>query len=140
MFLFLGRTSAFHSIFFVLYFVLQRYKIFYRFARVLPKKSTFLQKSRSTSYFWLTSIILCFHFYKNLNNTFTDFNLFKIIVRYWWYLPVNLFTSYTTKTKRRISCYEISKSKNTKKLRLSTSTMSISLSTMVVVFHVFASW
>ena len=31
-------------------------------------------------YFWLTSKILCFLFHKNIKNSFTDSNLFKIIV------------------------------------------------------------
>ena len=55
-----------------------------------------------------------FHFYKNINNTFVDINLFKIIVWHWWWMPVNKFTSSTINTNRRISCSDINKRKNKK--------------------------
>ena len=75
----------------------------------------FIQKVQSE--FMFLKLITCKYtliFPKNNKNSFTDFNLFKMTVWHWWWLPVNKFTPFTINTNRRISCYEISKSKNKK--------------------------
>ena len=84
--------------------------------RKTAKKQTETTPKRHTNR-RLTGKFTYSDFDKNNKNSFTDFNLFKIIGCCRWRMPVNKFTSFATNTNRRTSCVEISKSKNIKKPR-----------------------